>query len=666
MRRPGSWSSVRYGRWDGTQEIEVDISEIFDEIADALLYHGDPMSALRELMNRGMRTKDGGDILGLKEVLERLKQRRSELFGKYDPSGKASEIDNAIRSILESERRALEEYLEAASNSKDAPRIAQAEELYLNDQLTLDSLGPSIASKIQSLGNYDFLSPTAKRDFDDLRESLEREFVEGFFESAKNSLSTMTPEDLENFREMIGALNSLIEAHNANEDTSEAFEAFMDRYGGSFPPGIANTQELLDHLLTQMAAASLAFGAMSQEQQMELANLAQNVNGDLDLSWAISQLMRSLSPMMDSMRFDPRSFRGSDPMSIGQAGQVLDELSQLDSIESYLRSIGTPGDLSRLDFDQISELLGEKEASSLRRLSELTKQLEDAGLIGMSDERLTLSAGGLRAIGQKMLQEVFDDLDASRLGGHDLKRRGVGVDKDFETKPYEFGDPLNLSLGKTLANTIVRQRGGLPLKVEVEDFEIETTEAMVSASTVLCLDLSLSMPLRDNFLAAKKVAVALSTLISTAYPKDYLAIVGFSEVAHVIKPMDLPSVSWDYVYGTNMEDALRQSRTLLRRRSGRKQIILVTDGEPTAHILENGEPFFSYPPARETILATLSEVNRCTKAGITINSFVLDATDYLVDFMNQVAKINRGKVFYSDPSDLGKYVLVDFMAQRTS
>ncbi|MDA8386547.1 MAG: VWA domain-containing protein, partial [Actinomycetota bacterium] len=224
-----------------------------------------------------------------------------------------------------------------------------------------------------------------------------------------------------------------------------------------------------------------------------------------------------------------------------------------------------------------------------------------------------------------------------------------------------FGDPLDLALPETLRNTIVRQRGGVPLKVAVEDFEIETREALVAASTVLCLDLSLSMPLRDNFMAAKKVAVALQGLISSRYPRDFLAVVGFSEVAHQIRAAELPSVSWDYAYGTNMEDALRLSRKLLAGKPGKRQVLMITDGEPTAHILENGEPFFSYPPVPETITATLSEVRRCTREGITVNSFVLDANEYLRDFMSRVARINRGRVFYTDPDALGAFVLVDFM-----
>lgn len=661
MRPPASWRSVSYGRWDGSQDFNLDADEIFSDISESLLYHGDPAAALRELLAKGIRRHDGEDILGLREILSRLKDRREEILARYDPSGRTRELDNALREILAKERRALDKYLDDASNAGDPERIHGAEELFLDRQVELDALGPSVSSKLAGLSQYGFVSPEAKVQFDELIESVRDELSQSFFDSAKESLSKVTPRNVAATREMLSELNALIAAHGRGEDTNVAFEKFMSKYSGAFPPGITNTEELIEHLVAQMAAASLAFGALSAAQQAELASLAGAAFSDVDLSWQMSQLMGSLSSMMDLNAISQMGFRGNGPMSVAEARDALGQLADLESTESFLRSVTSPGDLSHLDFEQISESLGEQASNSLKRLAEVARQLEEAGLISTTEDRLELSARGLRKIGEKMLGDVFSQLDEGKFGSHEWHRSGVGIDKDFETKAYEFGDPLNLSIQNTLRNTIVRQGGGLPLKIQVEDFEIETNEVLLAASTVLCLDLSLSMPLRDNFLSAKKVAVALHSLISTRYPKDYLAIVGFSEVAHEIKARDLPSVSWDYVYGTNMEDALRRSRKLLSGRPGKHQILMITDGEPTAHILSDGQPFFSYPPAPETIAATLREVKRCTRAGIVINAFVLDANDYLRDFMSRVAEINRGRVFYTDPESLGRYVLVDFL-----
>ena len=202
------------------------------------------------------------------------------------------------------------------------------------------------------------------------------------------------------------------------------------------------------------------------------------------------------------------------------------------------------------------------------------------------------------------------------------------------------------------------------MRLSAEDFEIDRTESLTSTSTVLALDLSLSMPMRDNFLAAKKVAMALHSLITTQYPRDYLGLVGFGELARELKAAQLPEVSWDYTYGTNMQHALMLARRMLARQSGTKQVIMITDGEPTAHIQPNGEPFFSYPPAPETIRMTLSEVARATREGIRINTFMLDATGYLRSFVEKMTQLNRGRAFFTTPETLGDYVLVDFLDQK--
>jgi uncharacterized protein with von Willebrand factor type A (vWA) domain len=181
---------------------------------------------------------------------------------------------------------------------------------------------------------------------------------------------------------------------------------------------------------------------------------------------------------------------------------------------------------------------------------------------------------------------------------------------------------------------------------------------------VLMLDLSLSMPMRDNFVPAKRVAMALHALISSQYPRDYLGVVTFSEVAREITPERLPEVTWDYVYGTNMQHGFMLARKMLSKQSGTKQIIMITDGEPTAHILPNGEPFFSYPPTHETVDLTLREVARCTRDGIRINTFMLDATSYLTTFIEKISKMNGGRAFFTTNQNLGDYVLVDFVEQK--
>jgi uncharacterized protein with von Willebrand factor type A (vWA) domain len=351
-------------------------------------------------------------------------------------------------------------------------------------------------------------------------------------------------------------------------------------------------------------------------------------------------------------------------LGFAEAAQLMDQLGDIDQLENLLRSATSPGALAEVDLDSARNLLGDDAARSLERLAELARMLEEAGLIEQREGRFELTPRGMRRIGQNALSDLFDKLAFDRAGRHEVERTGVGHERAYETKGYEFGDPFNLHIERTVRNAIQRQGRGTPVRLQPDDFEVERTESLTQSSTVLMLDLSLSMPMRDNFLAAKKVAMALHSLISSQFPRDFLGIVGFSEVARELKPQQLPEVSWDFVYGTNMQHAFLLSRRMLARQTGSKQIIMITDGEPTAHIQANGDVFFNYPPVRETVDATLKEVARCTRDGVRINTFMLDATSYLRDFVERLTQLNRGRAFFTTPETLGNYVLVDFIEQR--
>jgi uncharacterized protein with von Willebrand factor type A (vWA) domain len=323
-----------------------------------------------------------------------------------------------------------------------------------------------------------------------------------------------------------------------------------------------------------------------------------------------------------------------------------------------------PGALAEVDVDRASQLLGEDAARSLEQLARLTQQLREAGLIEQREGRLEITPRGLRKIGQNALSDLFSRLVKDRMGRHQVEPVGAGHERTYETKPYEWGDPFNLSIERTVRNAVARVGSGTPVHLLPEDFEVDRTETLTRTSTVLMVDLSLSMEMRANFLAAKKVAMALHSLITTQYPRDYLGLVGFGETARELRPEQLPEVSWDYTFGTNMEHALSLARRMLARQSGTKQVIMITDGEPTAHILPDGSPYFSYPPTAETVRLTLAQVARCTREDIRINTFMLDATGYLRDFVEKLTQLNRGRAFFTTPETLGDYVLVDFLDQK--
>jgi uncharacterized protein with von Willebrand factor type A (vWA) domain len=277
---------------------------------------------------------------------------------------------------------------------------------------------------------------------------------------------------------------------------------------------------------------------------------------------------------------------------------------------------------------------------------------------------MELTAHGMRRLGARALADLFDRLRNGAMGEHAATKVGFGHDREETTRPWAPGDQFHLHLPRTVHNAVARGGAGLPVRLEPQDFEIVEHESLVRSATVLAIDLSMSMPMRDNFVPAKRMAIALATLIRTRFPRDFLGVVTFSELAREVKVEDLPTVMWDYIYGTNLQHALALSRRLLAKEQGTRQILVVTDGEPTAHVDDFGEPVFHYPPTTETLRKTMAEVIRCTRAGITINTFALDLERTQFPFVEQIAQVNGGRTFYPSRDELGGYVLADFLRHR--
>jgi uncharacterized protein with von Willebrand factor type A (vWA) domain len=358
-------------------------------------------------------------------------------------------------------------------------------------------------------------------------------------------------------------------------------------------------------------------------------------------------------------------FQGDQEMNLQEAMRLMEEMQRMDELERELRGIRNLEDLGRVEGDKVEQLLGPQAREDLRKLQELTRQLEEAGYLEGEGDEMKLTARAIRKIADQALRDVFSVLKRDRLGGHTLQRRGAGGDQTDETKEYEFGDPFLLDLRQTVMNAVERQGAGTPIRLAPADFEVYRTELRTQAATVVMLDMSRSMLNNGYFLPAKKVTLALSALIRGQFPRDALYIVGFSLYARTFTPESLPSLSWsEWNIGTNMHAGFALSRQLLaRHKGGNKQILMVTDGEPTAH-LEDGVADFSYPPTRRTIEETLKEVQRCTREDITINTFMLERSPWLVSFIEQMAKINHGRAFMSSPERLGEYVVVDFVKSR--
>jgi uncharacterized protein with von Willebrand factor type A (vWA) domain len=663
MTRP----AFRYSRWDGTQVgFEIDAESIFEEITDDLLYHGDLNAALRRLMQQGFSDADGNDVQGMRELLQRLRDARRERLESSNLGGVYDEIADALRDVVDAERAALDRRLDEARQSGDARQQELAEATNAEKHMHLDMLPADLAGQVQSLSSYDFESVEAQQRFEELMDQLRQQLAQQYFDQMAGAMSDPDPAAMQRTKDMMAALNELLEAHQRAEDTDAQFQEFMDEYGDFFPEDPQDVDELLRAMAERMARMQAMLNSMTPEQRAQLQGLAEQLLEDMDLAFQASQLGQNLQQMFPQLDWDKQyDFGGDDPMGFAEAAQMMAELGDLDQLENLLQSATQPGALAEADLDRARELLGDDSARSLEQLAKLAEQLEDAGLIQNKEGRLELTPRGLRKIGSNALDDLFSKLAKDKLGRHDMSSVGAGHERTYDTKPYEWGDPFNLHIGRTVRNAVARVGQGTPVRLTPDDFEIERTEATVRSATVLMLDLSLSMPMRDNFLPAKKVAMALHSLISGQFPQDYLGLVGFSKVAHVLTPEQLPEVSWDYDYGTNMQHGFQLARQLLGRQTGTKQIIMITDGEPTAHY-EAGmaAPYFNYPPVQETIDATVREVMRCTKDDIRINTFMLDATGYLKNFIERITKMNGGRAFFTTPETLGDYVLVDFVEHK--
>ena len=657
-------SRFNYSRWDGTQRgFDFDAQSLIDELTDDLVHHGDVNAALRRMMQDGMRNDRGEQMMGLREMMKKLRDKKNEIKDRGDLGGVYKEIADELNDLVDEERHAITDALEDAQKSGDERRSEIAKEAADQRNFRLDMLPDDLAGKIDELEHYDFQSQQARQRFDALLEKLKQQLMQQYLDQVTGAVDQMTPEDMQRTKDMMSALNEMLNKREQGQDPE--FEKFMENFGDFFPENPKTLDELLEIMAKRMANAQAMLNSMTPEQRDQMRQLSEKLLEDLDLRWQMSELAEKLQGLFPQQGWGSKQeFTGQDPMGFAEAMRSMQELGDLEQLDNLLRNASSPSALAEADLDRVSELLGEDVAQSLQKMAEITKKLKEAGLIEQTEGKLEMTPRGLRKIGEKALRDVFGALDKDRLGQHQVERIGVGHERTYDTKPYEYGDPFQLDLQQTLRNALKREGSSVPIKLSAEDFEIEQTEHLTRSSTVLMLDLSLSMPMRDYFLPAKKVAMALHSLMSSQYPRDFLGIVGFSETARTLKPQQLPEVSWDFVYGTNMQHGFMLARDMLSRQSGTKQIIMITDGEPTAHISKSGDVFFNYPPVRETIEATLGEVMRATREGIRINTFMLDASHALQTFIEQLTAINKGRAFFTSPENLGEYLLVDFIEHK--
>jgi uncharacterized protein with von Willebrand factor type A (vWA) domain len=697
----------RYSRWDGTQEVSpFDPDEVIESLAEDLLGDGDVRSALDRLLKRGFQNRSGERTMGMQQLMERLRQRRQEQLDRYDVGGIMDQIREMLDDVIKTEREGIDRRLdqtsgsppgepaepvapssEAGAPSSDAyPENAtpepsgvregppestdqdglrrMLENIAAKRREQLDSLPPDVGGQIQQLRDYEFMDPDARQKFQELLQMLQQQLMQSYFSGMQQAMQGATPQDMQAAGQMLRDLNQMLRDRADGKEPD--FEDFMRKWGQNFPEGISSLDDLMEHLQQRIGQMEALLQSMSPEQRRQLQEMAEQLMDQAGLGDELADLAELLDQLAPGARAGrPYPFSGDEPMSLIEAMQLMDQLQQMDALERELQQARDLDSLNDLDADKIREMLGEDAAESLEQMKQLQKLLEDAGYIKRNGKDFELTARGIRKIGEKALQDIFKHLKRDSFGRHNVDQRGPGGERIDESKNYEFGDPFVLDMHQTLMNAIVREGPGTPIELIPSDFEVHRHELITDSSTVIVLDMSRSMFLRGCIQAAKKVTVALNSLIRGLYPRDHLYIVAFSAYAREITAEDLPGLSWsDWGYGTNMQHAFMESRRLLaRHKSGTKQVILVTDGEPTAHF-EGGQVEFAYPPTYRTFQETLKEVQRCTRDNVTINTFMMERGRYLTDFVDQMTKINKGRAFYATPDRLGDYVLVDYVENK--
>jgi uncharacterized protein with von Willebrand factor type A (vWA) domain len=640
----------RYGAWRGGPDPlapPYDVRAAVDEVGNEVLAGGSLREALRNLLRRG---PQGGR--GLDDLAARARRLRREALRRGNLDGAVTRAQALLDQALAAERDEL------ARRDDENARFAEA---------MLDSLPRSTARAVEELSDYNWASDEARQIYQQILDGLRNEVLEQRFTGIRDALrGASNPEANRRLKEMMHDLNDLLDRHARGEDTSDAFAEFMRRHGEFFPENPESVDELVDALARRAAAGERLMRSLSPQQREELSQLMAQALGDAELAGemvALNANLRSLRPDLPWGRRE--QVRGRSDLGYGEATGALEEIADLDDLLDQLGQEHPGATLDDVDVEAVERTLGRGAGDDVRRLQELERELRRQGWVTRGADGLTLSPKALRRLGGSALRTVFSQLDGGRRGQHDLRDAGAAGEVTGASRRWEYGDEQPIDVVRTVGNAVRRGGASTPVALAVEDFEVVETERRASAAVALCVDLSFSMISEGRWGPMKQTALALSHLVATRYPQDALQIIGFGRYAMRLSQAELAGVEPDLVQGTNLQHALRLAGRHLRRHSESEPVVLVvTDGEPTAHLQGDGEAVFSWPPARETIWATVSEVDNLTRYGATLNLFMLGEDPGLRRFVDAVARRNGGRVFTPDAEDLGRYVVNDYIRAR--
>jgi len=652
-----SAGAFRYGKWAGGRdplEPPYDVASALDEIGERVLSGDSPRSALRDLLRQGT---DG--LRGLSDLRRQVAKRQREARRKGQLDGTLQEVKELLEKAVELEKQAL------FPDPSDAARMAEME---------LDILPRDTARAVRELEPYDWRSPEAREAYEQIDDLLRREVLDSQFKGMKQALESATPEAMQAVKDMLADLNRMLEADARGEHTQEQFAQFMEQHGEFFPSQPESLEELVDDLARRAAAQQRLMDSLTPQQRQELGELMQGAM-DADLASQMAQLGDSLRSARPDLPWGKgqgqgrgrgrEQMRGEQGMGLGEATSALEELADLEDLETALGQDYPGASLDDIDEAAVQRALGRSAVDDVQALRRIERELQAQGYLVRDEHgRLELSPRAVRRLGATALRKVFSDLSSKGRGGHDVRDAGAAGDRTGSSRAWQFGDEQPLDVVRTVSNAVLRTGTGA-VRLHVDDFEVVETERRTTAAVALLVDLSFSMELRGTWGTAKQTALALHSLVTTQFPQDAIEVIGFSDLAQVLRPEQLAGLDAQRVQGTNLQHALMLAGRFLGKHPDAEQVVLVvTDGEPTAHLTRGGWAEFAWPPLPETLELTMAEVERITRRGATINVFMLDDEPRLVEFVEHLAERNGGRVFSPDPSRLGEYVVQDYLRAR--
>ncbi|MDQ0381797.1 VWA domain-containing protein [Amycolatopsis thermophila] len=646
---PDGWS---YGPWhEGPDPLAppIDLREALDEIGREVMDGASPRSALEELLRRGT-----PNTRGLDEMTRRVWQRRAEIQRRHRLDGTLQEVRRLLDEALDAERRAL------FPDPSDDARFAEAQ---------LDALPPGTAAAVRELSEYPWRSEEGREKYDQIRDLLGREMLDARFEGMKEALQSTSPEDVERVHQMLSDLNALLDAHARGvDDIDERFAEFMRRHGEFFPENPRNVDELIDALAARAAAAQRMLNSMSAEQRAELAELAQQAFGDPRIGQQLAGLDARLQAMRPGEDWTSSArFRGQDPLGLGEGAQAMQDLAELDALAEQLAQSYPGARLEDIDLETLERQLGPDAGVDARRLSELERELRSQGLFERApDGSLRLTPKALRRLGETALSDIVHSL-RGKTGERQTESAGAAGEPTGASRPWQFGDREPWEVSRTVRNAVLRtaSAGGGPVRLDVSDVEVVETELRSRAAVALCVDTSWSMVSEGRWLPMKRTALALHQLISTRFRNDALQLITFGRYATSVELPELVGLEGVWEQGTNAHHALLLAGRHLRRHPNAQPVVLmVTDGEPTAHLEPDGTAEFDYPPQPRTLVKTLSEVDRLAKMGASVSVFRLGDDPRLAVFVDLIARRSGGRVVAPEVDGLGAAVISDYLRTR--